>query len=201
MCPGKLSITGCKVLSCCWTSGNLLYTLESSLFSLREHWKVLQCMVSKFSQTSTGEIKSPFVHIIKPPCSLVQLADCTPEKFRSKTAWVFLGHIENRLAELCQATPLSSWTRGSNPEMFWTVWVPQKTNLWLPFLFQEYYIPLQICMFKSCEMCAMSFALILLSLLSSILIDIIWLCEQHSLALASLTLFKSERKIFILPEY
>lgn len=114
VCARELSITGCKVLSCCWTSGNLLYTLESSLFSFWEHWKVLQCVVSKFSQTSTGEIKGPFVHIIKPPCSLVQLADSSPQRVRTKTAWVFLGQVGRRLAELCQTTSsMSSECRGS----------------------------------------------------------------------------------------
>lgn len=173
MCASELSITGCKVLSCCWTSGNLLYTLEGSLFSFREQWKVLQCVVSKFSQTSTGEIKGLFVHIIKPPCSTI--GRLFPERFRTKSAWIFLGQVGSRLAELCQATSaMSSWIQGSNPEMFSAAWVPQKANLWLS-CFHEYYISLQICMFKICGMCSMSFALLLLSLLSSIHIDIVWL--------------------------
>lgn len=155
-------------MSCCWTSGNLLYTLESSLFSFWEHRKVLQCMVSKFSQTSTGEIKGLFVHIIKPPCSLVQLADSSPERFRTKTAWVFLGQVESRLAELCQATSsTSSWTQGSNPRCSRQFESHKK---------QAYDYPLFKSVCLKAVTCTMSFALLLLSLLSSILIDIVWLC-------------------------
>lgn len=157
-----LSITGCKVLSCGWTSGRATYCSQ-------KHWKGIQYAISEFSQKRIGEIKCSFAHITELLYGLVLLTDCARE-IQDWNYKSFPDKVWSPLAELCCSTCLLN-LRGQ----CWDAPRPKKAKT-TDILFSWIYTLFQICTFKKHEECTASFAPFITFVIIFYSCDISWLC-------------------------